>query len=172
MMIKSIKEKYDEKGYVLVKGLLEEKLIQDVEQEITRLRFLHPEICTFEGVEDGNKQEVLHKISKFVELSSVIKRIANHEGIHGILRSILSEHAALCTDKVNFKNPGARGFYPHQDMAGTWSDYVENIVNVFIAIDDSDIENGCLQISEGEHNRGMLGPKMSEIYKKNLPSLD
>ena len=166
-----MKDDYEEKGFVLVKGLMDHELIRKIEFEISRLRFLYPEICTFENIEQGNKYRILHKISKFVELSPLFKEIAENEKIHRILNCITGEPAALCTDKINFKNPGARGFYPHQDMAGTWSDYVENIVNVFIAIDHSDIENGCLQVSEGEHTRGMLGPKMSPISDEYLPGL-
>ena len=170
-MTESLANRYREEGYILLKGLYDQSGLQRIDREIDRLRFIHPELCTFEDENEGNRERVLHKISHFCEYSSTFLEAAFHPELKQAMNE-LSGEVYLCTDKINFKVPGARGFYPHQDMSGEWQFYVPNIINVFIALDRSDTENSCLEVSPGNHRRGLLGPYMGAIEEKHLEGME
>jgi ectoine hydroxylase-related dioxygenase (phytanoyl-CoA dioxygenase family) len=71
---------------------------------------------------------------------------------------------ALFTDKLNCKRPqeGSR-FRWHQDSP-YWTHFtqdVDRLPNVLIALDDADESNGCFRVIRGSHKRRML-PGLSE----------
>lgn len=166
------KTNYYDKGFIELNSIIHKETIVDINSEIERIITDFPELCTFENWAKGNDDYVLHKISKFTEKSNVFWNVAYNSKIISIIEEILDEPCFLCTDKINFKLSGGRGFYPHQDMSGIWSNYVKNIISVFIAIDDSNEHNGCLQVAEGWHKKGLLGDKMCQIKEPNLSLLN
>ncbi len=85
---------------------------------------------------------------------------ANHAGIDGLLCEgsmveiaglLLGEPAVLYKDKLNHKLPGGAGYAPHQDAPAYR--FVENHVSCMIAIDDATVDNGCLEVVSGAHDR-------------------
>lgn len=166
--LRSIKNTYDEKGYVLIKNFITQEYISKLKDEIDRLINEYPKLITFENSVIQGTGKVIHKISHFIEKSKPFRKLALHHTLLEILSQLFEEEAVLCTDKINFKQPGGRGFYPHQDMSGMWQKYLSNIITAFFAIDLADKENGCLEIASGWHRSGMLGPYMSSISEEHL----
>jgi ectoine hydroxylase-related dioxygenase (phytanoyl-CoA dioxygenase family) len=70
---------------------------------------------------------------------------------------VLGGPAVLFKDKVNFKLPGGGGFEPHQDVQAGWDDYAKLYVTAMVSIDETTIENGCLELAEWPHRREMIG---------------
>lgn len=165
-------EHYKKHGYYHFKGLFPERTIQKLTDEIDRVIKNHPEVCTYEDWHQGNQSRILHKVSRFTEFSESFQMASQEKNVISLIESFYKEKALLCTDKINFKFPGARGFYPHQDMSGIWSDYTDAIAQAFIAIDKSDVENGCLFIAPGRHKEGMLGGKMVPMDERNLADME
>ncbi len=69
-----------------------------------------------------------------------------------------ASRVALYTDKLNLKRPReGSGFRWHQDSP-YWLQcpHVGQLPNVWIALDDADRTNGCLQLVRGSHREGML----------------
>jgi ectoine hydroxylase-related dioxygenase (phytanoyl-CoA dioxygenase family) len=168
----SIKELYQQQGYIVLESMIEPAVMKELDKEIDRLIADFPAICTFEDWQKGNQRRILHKISHFIEISPLFSVIASNTNITSLATQLLGGNSFLCTDKINFKLPGARGFYPHQDMSGTWSSYVDNMINVFVAIDEADDENGCLYVAPGRHREGLLGPKMKPMLPEHLVTMD
>jgi ectoine hydroxylase-related dioxygenase (phytanoyl-CoA dioxygenase family) len=46
---------------------------------------------------------------------------------------------------------GGAGFSPHQDQPAY--PFVESVLSVMIAADDATVENGCLYVADGRHDR-------------------
>lgn len=63
---------------------------------------------------------------------------------------LLGEPIVLYKEKINHKLPGGAGFAPHQDA--TAYKFVGTHLTCMIAIDDSTIENGCLEVVAGHHH--------------------
>jgi ectoine hydroxylase-related dioxygenase (phytanoyl-CoA dioxygenase family) len=74
---------------------------------------------------------------------------------------LFGEAALLFKDKINFKMPGGSGFTPHQDAQAGWDDYAHYYVTALVSIDEATIENGCLELAAGWHDKGLIG----ELWK-------
>jgi ectoine hydroxylase-related dioxygenase (phytanoyl-CoA dioxygenase family) len=80
---------------------------------------------------------------------------ACHAGIAALVSGVLNDCAAdalgepvvAFKDKVNYKQPGGAGFSPHQDKVAYPG--VGRVMSILVAIDDCNIESGCLWIAGG-----------------------
>lgn len=167
----ALKAAYHRDGYVLLPNFLTPGEVDLLDQEIRRICLHHPEVMTFEQSVDGNNRKVMHKISNFLEKSPLFSAVAFAPRLLAVIAHIVGEEVVLCTDKINFKQPGGRGFYPHQDMSGVWMKYMSNILSVFLAIDAATPLNGCLEVAPGHHRRGLLSAYMTPIEKEAAQGL-
>jgi hypothetical protein len=83
-----------------------------------------------------------------------------HEGLRAFLTegpmletatALLGEPAVLYKEKINYKLPGGAGYAAHQDAPAYR--FVVGHVSCMVAIDDSDADNGCLEVVSGQHDR-------------------
>ncbi|RZS74428.1 phytanoyl-CoA dioxygenase family protein [Pseudobacter ginsenosidimutans] len=161
--LRNIREAYDIHGYYVLRNVFTEAEMELLKQEIKRLCRQHPELITFENAVDGSNRKVMHKISNFLECSPALMGTAQSPYFLSVVAAIFGEEAILCTDKINFKQPGGRGFLPHQDMSGIWQKYMTNIISIFISCENATVENGCLEIAPGEHKKGIMSEYMQPI---------
>ena len=100
-------------------------------------------------------------------VSPVIRRYCAHPLIAGVLRKIVAAHLApgwwdgsvKCMQPMFFaKGPGKPGQAWHQDEV-----YIptrdRSLAGAWIAIDDADVDNGCLWVLPGSHRSGVLYPQ-------------
>ena len=82
-----------------------------------------------------------------------------HDGLRALLRTgamldvasaLLGEQAVLYKEKVNYKLTGGAGFAPHQDAPAYR--FIENHISCMVAVDDSTLENGCLDVVSGRYD--------------------
>lgn len=81
-----------------------------------------------------------------------------HDGLRALLTTgtmidtasaLLGETAVLYKEKVNYKLPGGAGYSPHQDAPAY--PFVDTHVSCMVAVDDSLISNGCLEVVSSHH---------------------
>jgi hypothetical protein len=81
-----------------------------------------------------------------------------HEGLRALLTTgsmlatagaLLGEPAVLYKEKINYKLPGGAGYSPHQDAPAYR--FVQTHVSCMVAVDDSVVSNGCLEVVSGMH---------------------
>ena len=81
-----------------------------------------------------------------------------HEGLRALLTTgtmlatasaLLGQPAVLYKEKINYKFAGGAGYAPHQDAPAYR--FVETHVSCMVAVDDSLIDNGCLEVASGMH---------------------
>ncbi|WP_127125742.1 phytanoyl-CoA dioxygenase family protein [Pseudoflavitalea rhizosphaerae] len=162
-MLRAARGAYDRDGFFVLRNVFTEVEMELLKQEIKRLCRQNPELITFENAVDGSNRKVMHKISNFLECSPVLMGTAQSSFFLSVVSALFGEEAILCTDKINFKQPGGRGFLPHQDMSGIWQKYMSNIISIFISCENATIENGCLEIAPGEHKKGIMSDYMQPI---------
>jgi ectoine hydroxylase-related dioxygenase (phytanoyl-CoA dioxygenase family) len=105
-----------------------------------------------------------------VDGSRILCRIENfvpfHEGFAGLITrrrmqqavsELFGEEAVLFKEKINFKLPGGDGFREHQDVQAGWDDYASLHITAMVAIDETNEENGSLEMIAGMHDKGVLG---------------
>ncbi len=117
--------------------------------------------------EESGKHWVYHEKSLKGDGADLISRIENiapfHAGFEELSRvlkapvaQLLGEEAALFKEKVNFKMAGGDGFKPHQDSQAGWDTYADFFISALVSIDEATVENGCLQLVNGHHKRGLF----------------
>lgn len=81
-----------------------------------------------------------------------------HDGLRALLTTgtmvevasaLLGETAVLYKEKLNYKLPGGAGYSPHQDAPAY--PFVDTHVSCMVAVDDSLVANGCLEVVSGHH---------------------
>jgi len=79
----------------------------------------------------------------------------------GVVQDLVSqafgERAVLFKDKLNFKGPGGGGFLLHQDAtAYATEELASRHISVRLAVDESTLHNGPLEVARGRHDEGIL----------------
>lgn len=134
--------------------------------------------------------EVPHKYMFYYEdnltkTDRVLARIENfypyHDGFHQLMSSekvlnsladLFGENAVLFKDKINFKMPQGQGFTPHQDAQAGWDDYANLFITMLITIDETTIENGCLELVKGFHKKGLIGELWQPLTEENMQGME
>jgi len=102
----------------------------------------------------------LRVVEPFHHLDPAFERLLGDPRIVAPMCDLVgAERVALWTDKLNFKRPDeGSGFRWHQDSP-YWahaSPHLDRLPNVMLALDDADVENGCLRVVRGSHRAGLL----------------
>jgi ectoine hydroxylase-related dioxygenase (phytanoyl-CoA dioxygenase family) len=66
-----------------------------------------------------------------------------------VASALLGEPAVLYKDKINYKLAGGAGYSPHQDAPAY--PFIDQHVSCMVAVDDATLENGCLEVVDGQH---------------------
>ena len=104
--------------------------------------------------------EVIRVIEPVQHLHPVLDRLVDEQRIVAPICDIIDcTEVSVWTNKLNLKRPReGSGFGWHQD-APYWihdCDHVHLLPSVYLAFDDADEDNGCLQIIRGSHTQGCL----------------
>ncbi|MGB6057474.1 MAG: phytanoyl-CoA dioxygenase family protein [Microthrixaceae bacterium] len=101
-----------------------------------------------------------------------------HEGLRNLLTTgsmvevaskLIGSRAVLYKEKINYKLAGGAGYSPHQDAPAY--PFIDSHVSCMVAIDDSVVENGCLEVVSGHHqallatdDTGCVRPDLVESF--------
>ena len=99
-------------------------------------------------------------------LDERLDRLVDDPRLSEPMRGLVGEdRVALFTAKLNLKRPreGSR-FEWHQDSPywAHFSDDLDRLPNVLVALDDADESNGCFRVIRGSHRRGLLPGREGE----------
>lgn len=153
-------ETYHRKGYVSLPGLFRDDEVTRWAAECERLLRL--------GLANKNNIRtpvqfitkdfwIVDRLDPVVDISDVFRDLANDERLRGVLRNILDDEPILFKDRLIYKMIGMRGYPIHQDYSW-WQEFPQELVNVAIAIDGADAENGALELFPGYHHRLLSTP--------------
>ena len=88
--------------------------------------------------------------------------------IQQICSQLFDDEALLFKDKINFKMPGGDGFKAHQDVQAGWDRYGKLHITALVSIDPSTLENGCLEVAAGYHDKGLIGESWKPLEEDAL----
>jgi len=104
---------------------------------------------------DGSR--IISRIEDFVSFHEGFARLITRRRMAQAVSDLFGEPAVLFKDKINFKLPGGDGFKEHQDVQAGWDDYAKLHITAMIAIDETNAENGSVEMIPGMHKKGLLG---------------
>ncbi len=151
---KQIKQ-YKNDGYVSPINILNSKEALEVRKEIEVIEKKWP------GELEGSGRNYIHLISP------VFDKICHNSKILDSVESIIGKNILVCGTTLFIKNPNEKGFVSfHQDAK-----YIGlkpyNWVTAWLAVTDSNENNGCMRMWPGSH-RGDLKSHKEEFDKDNL----
>ncbi len=151
------KEYFDSNGYVLVKGLFTPEEVAYYRDYYMNLRASGTYDGDFSGV-DPNSNDPLKRFPRMINMhrwNQTSLEWMLEPRINTMLTLLAGREPFAVQTMLYFKPAGARGQALHQDnyylrvQPGT-------CLAAWLALDDCDEENGCMQIVPGSHNWPML----------------
>jgi len=167
---------FERDGYVVRRGLFtgdEMARIAAWTDEVQRL----PEVpgkymMYFEPslLEPGRR--VIQRIENFSPYHAGFASLFDSGQMRGAVAQLFGELAVLFKEKINFKMSGGDGFKPHQDQQAGWGTYADLFVTAMVSIDDTTLENGCLELAAGQHRRGLIGSEWTPLTDAHMDVMD
>ena len=134
---------YDEKGYIAPIDVLSRQEANEIRQEIETIEKKWPNAL------EGIGRNYVHLISP------VFNKVCLNNKILDAVESIIGKNILICGTTLFIKNSNEKGFVSfHQDAK-----YIglepHNWVTAWIAVTDSNEENGCMRVWPGSHKENL-----------------
>ncbi|KJH43206.1 Phytanoyl-CoA dioxygenase [Dictyocaulus viviparus] len=128
-----------------------------------------------EGAHDANgnlivdKHHALNKIGHGLHLCSpVFKRMSFHDKLKQLLKHLEYIEPKIVQSMYIFKQPKIGGVVmEHVDASFLYVEPFENLIGIWIAIDDADEKNGCLAFIPGSHKRSSVEYRFLRTHETN-----
>ena len=121
--------------------------------------------------ETANRSEEMLQIMEMWHYDEAYRQLLYHEPLLDIAESLIGSNIQLFHDQALYKPARHGGEVPwHQDN-GYWRCTPSNLVSIWMALDDADEENGCMNVSPGSHLEGAPDHDRAISEKGELPAL-
>ena len=136
-------KQYNDDGYVAPVNVLTKDEANEIRNEIEFIENKWPEEL------DGSGRNYVHLISP------VFDKVSHNEKILNAVESIIGKNILICGTTLFIKNPSEKGFVSfHQDARYIGLEPY-NWVTAWIAVTDTNKENGCMRMWSGSHKDGL-----------------
>jgi ectoine hydroxylase-related dioxygenase (phytanoyl-CoA dioxygenase family) len=105
---------------------------------------------------------LLRKIQGAVTVVPEIRDVFCGDKMLDCMEDLMGPELFYHSSKVMFKPPGGAAKPWHQDAA-YWPHYAANQITVWIALDDADVDNGCVWAIPGSHKPGLIPHVAAEL---------
>ena len=136
-------KQYEEDGYVAPIDIFSKEEASEIKEEIEIIEKKWPNEL------EGLGRNYIHLISP------VFDKVSHHSKILDAVESIIGKNILICGTTLFIKNPDQKGFVSfHQDAK-----YIglepHNWVTAWLAVTDSNEENGCMRMWKGSHKEDL-----------------
>ena len=123
-----------------------------------------------DGKENYKQQEML-QIMEMWEKSEIFHQLLFHPPLLSIVACLIGPNIQLFHDQALYKPAQIGGPVPwHQDN-GYWQCEPANLVSIWLALDDADTENGCMNVIPGSHLVEPSDHSRAKHSGQDLPAL-
>jgi ectoine hydroxylase-related dioxygenase (phytanoyl-CoA dioxygenase family) len=158
------RNEYSKHGYTIVKKIFSKDMAKDISDEIN---------VAVNVKKYYDQKGTLRRIERVFDKGKTLRNI--NDNILILLSKIFEKDFTIFKDKCNAKPPGGEGFYAHYDgiflfknshgnQEKGWYKYTDFFVNVLIALDDCNIDNGTIEIADahkGTYDELLLNTKQN-----------
>ncbi len=160
--------RYRDQGYLAVEGVFGADSMEEAKAAVADLLLLrvggysdiHFEVSVqgnSDRMTEAEKLDSVRKIRRFTPHEPRLHTLAHTPNLIQTLTQLLGENPYLFQDMALLKPPRIGIEKPwHQDMAYFNYPPDSRIVGVWIALDESLIENGCMHVMQGAHRQGPI----------------
>ena len=165
-------EEFNNTGFLVIRDLYNAKRMQEITEwteEVTN----HPEVpgkymMYFEKSKLASGDRILSRVEDIEPFHQGFSDLFMRGEIQQITSQLFNDEAILFKDKINFKMPGGDGFKAHQDVQAGWDRYAKLHITALVSVDASTIENGCLEMASGYHDKGLIGEAWKPLEEDAL----
>jgi phytanoyl-CoA hydroxylase len=136
------------------KGLLD--LVAGKRSDFKIIQFVNEVRDVVDTLSLEEKMKRIRKLGTFTEYEPRLKSMAEHPPLIALLTRILGKTPEMFQSMALIKPPGGREKPWHQDHAYFDFPLETKIVGVWIALEEANVENGCMRVMPGWHRRGPL----------------
>jgi len=165
-------EEFKSTGFLVIRNLYDAERMQKIiewTEEVTNF----PEVpgkymMYFEESKLEPGKRILSRMEDIEPFHQGFSDLFVRGEIQQITSQLFGDEAVLFKDKINFKMPGGDGFKAHQDVQAGWDRYSKLHITALISIDPSTVENGCLEMVSGYHDKGLIGAQWKPLVEDAL----
>ena len=165
-------DEFKSTGFLVIRGLYDADKMKSVIEwtdEVTN----YPEVPSkymmyFEESKMEPGKRILSRMEDIEPYHQGFSDLFVRGEIQQITSQLFDDDAVLFKDKINFKMPGGDGFKAHQDVQAGWDRYGKLHITALVSIDASTIENGCLEVASGYHDKGLIGESWKPLEEDAL----
>ena len=127
-------------------------------------------LAVTEGATSQRPTEML-QIMEMWQKNEQFYKLLFHQPLLDIAESLIGKNIQLFHDQALYKPAHIGGEVPwHQDN-GYWRCSPPNLVSIWIALDDADEDNGCMNVIPKSYTEGGLDHTRAKSEEKELPAL-
>jgi ectoine hydroxylase-related dioxygenase (phytanoyl-CoA dioxygenase family) len=157
-------------GFYKVRETLPGDLVDRLNEVTSRQIAGMHEPIVWEEKEDREPKNV-RRLSKIFLRDPVYFEAASHPIILNALEGIIGPNIEVLTNKHNHVMVRPSGSYPVPWHAGE-EPYDHTLITGLIYLEESTVENGCVRIVPGSHNRPFLNPRRPQKQRDNFYDSD
>ncbi|NNE36992.1 MAG: phytanoyl-CoA dioxygenase family protein [Gammaproteobacteria bacterium] len=163
---------FTDNGYLVVPGFYTGDELTDLKKWTDEV-LNYPEIpgkhmmYFEESLQDSGKR-ILCRMENIEPFHEGFSEVFQRGKLRDAVSDLFAEEAVLYKDKINFKLAGGDGFKAHQDVQAGWGKYASIHITAMVSIDDTTLENGCLEMAGGHHHSGVIGDIWKPLNEDEL----
>lgn len=157
---------YHQQGFLVIDQLFDASEVDTIKRELQDFIYDRKQGAQIQYTrnkeaipQDEDRELYVRKVQGYVEHSPLLKKITEHEGLHAVLSRIFGEQARLVVEQALLKPPSEQAGNEkpwHQDMAYGPFQLNKLVCGVWIALDQADLDNGCMHVVPGSHQHGPI----------------
>ena len=165
-------KRFDEQGYLLCPAVFDADRLARAVQEIEPFEEKVEDFLRTQ--EDGRlfiaKAGAITFTTHLVNRSRYLREFSTVPAILGLCQDLIGPDVRLYWDQAVYKKPGNPEEFPfHQDNGYTYIE-PQNYLTCWVALTDTDEENGCPWVIPGMHRYGTLAHEFTPIGWRCTPS--
>ncbi len=163
----TMKQLYDENGYLVVERLFEGEELGAVQRRVDEI-IADPSIVP-QGVGVGREGDTMvdksrpeaanksiRSLSRMAHFDAAFQEVALNPKLLEAVRALIGPRVKVFRDQMLLKPPGGQAKPVHQDQSYFRVTPEDAMVTVWIALDDATTENGCMVYVPGSHRHGIF----------------
>ncbi len=159
-------------GFLIVREMYDAAAIREISQWSDDI-LIWPEVpgqhmVYYEDSLVHGEGKVVSRVENFCPFHDGFDELMNTGVMIDAVSQLLGDQAILFKEKINMKMSGGDGFKPHQDAQAGWNTYADFHITALVSVDPATLENGCLEMVKGWHDRGLVGDEWRPLDGDNM----
>ena len=159
---------YCTRGFVIIREFRNRAAVDEYARHYMQLRATGPRPGDYGG-NNADRADPLNTFPRMIDMGdwdAQTRAWSQAPDLLAIVAQLLADTPVLKQTMLYFKPPGARGQGLHQDEQFI---NCSPLLGAWLALDDCDDANGCMQMVDGSHRRGLLPVTAADISSSFVP---